>query len=140
MPDSVTVVEEGAFLSAKKLRTVRFSKNLKKIESYAFACSLTSLKFPDSLIVIGKQAFNCNNIKGTIVIPKNVKEIGLNAFTNTFKIKKILVKSKKLKKVDKKIVFSGNKVTIILPKSKETAYKKFFTKKRQGKNIQFIYQ
>ncbi len=140
MPDSVTVVEQSAFSGAEKLKTVRLSKNLKKIERSAFNCSLTALKLPSSLVVIEDYAFNCFNLKGNLVVPKNVKEIGYHAFTNAFKVKKILIKSKKLKKVDKEMVFSINKVTIILPKSKKESYKKFFTKKRQGKNIKFIYK
>ena len=139
MPNSVTVVKREAFSGAEKLNMVGFSKNLKRIEEDAFICYLTSLKLPNSLVVIEKFAFNCDDIKGTIVVPKNVKEIGYHAFTNAHKVKKILVKSKKLKKVDKNMVFSTNKVTIILPKSKQESYQKFFTKKRQGKNIKFIY-
>lgn len=139
MPDSVTVVEQGAFWGAEKLKTVRFSKYLKRIEEDAFSCYLTSLKLPNRLVSIEKSAFNCEYIKGTIVVPKNVKEIGYNAFVNAHKVKKILVKSKKLKKVDKEMVFSTNKVTVVLPKSKKESYEKFFTKKRQGKNIKFIY-
>ena len=142
MPDSVTVVEERAFFGAEKLKTVRFSKNLKRVEEDAFGgCDLSSLKLPDSLEVIGRFAFNGSSIKGTLVIPKNVKEIGYQAFfVNPDKVKKILVQSKKLKKVDKQVVFSTKKVTVILPKSKKESYQKFFTKKRQGKNIKFLYR
>lgn len=139
MSDSVTVVEQSAFSGAEKLKTVRFSKNLKKIEQNAFICSLTSLKLPDSLAVIEDFAFNCYALKDKIIVPKNVKEIGYHAFTNAFKVKKLLIKSKKLEKVNKEMVFSINKVTIVLPKSKKESYKKFFTKKRQGKNIKFMY-
>lgn len=140
MPDSVTVIKEEAFLGVKKLKTVRFSKSLKKIERNAFMrCPLTSLKLPSSLMYLEAGAFDCHKMKGTITVPKNVKEMGWGAFDNAHKIKKIVVKSKKLKKVSK-IVGNTNKVKIVLPKSKQEAYKKFFTKKTQGKNATFVYK
>ncbi len=140
MPDSVTVVKKGAFDGAKKLKTVRFSKKLKRIEEDAFCCYLTSIKLPSSVEYIGEHAFTCDEMKGTIVIPKNVKNIGYRAFTNAHHVKKIVVKSKKLKKIDKEITFSRNKITIILPKSMKEKYKKIFTQKKQGKNIKYVYQ
>ena len=148
MPDSVKTVKQGAFLYAENLKTVRLSKKLKRVEKQAFSyCPLTSLKLPNSLVYIGERAFGCDKIKGTIVIPKNVKEIGEVAFPNAMKVKKVIVKSKKLKKVGKRIIGiplayenSVKKITIILPKSKKAAYKKFFTKKKQGKYAKFIYQ
>ncbi len=140
MPDSVTVVKKGAFVGAKKLKTVRFSKKLKRIEEDAFCCNLTSIKLPNSIEYIGKYAFNCDEMKRTIIIPKNVKNLGYHAFTNAHHVKKIVVKSKKLKKIDKEITFSRNKITIILPKAMKEKYKKLFTKKKKDKNIKFVYQ
>ncbi len=140
MPDSVTVVKKGAFYGAKKLKTVRFSKKLKKIEERAFSCYLTSLKLPNSLIIIEDTVFNCFHVKGNIVIGENVKKIGCNAFENADNVKKIIVKSKKLKKVANEIIYSDNKLRIILPKSMKEKYKKIFTQKKQGKNIKYVYQ
>ena len=140
MPDSVTAVKKGAFDGAEKLKTVRFSKNLKRIEQDAFGCYLTAIKLPASVEYIGKHAFDCFYMKGTIVIPKNVKEIQYEAFGNAHNIKKVVIKSKKLKKVAKEIIHSINKVSFILPKSKKDSYQKFFTKKKQGKNMTFTYK
>ena len=50
MSDSVTIVKQSAFSGAEKLKTVRFSKNLKKIERNAFNCYLTSIKLPNNLV------------------------------------------------------------------------------------------
>lgn len=148
MPDTVKAVKEGAFLHVEKLNTVRLSKNLKRVEQQAFSyCALTSLKLPDSLVYIGDRAFDAEKIKGTIVIPKNVKEIEDVAFPDALKVKKVIVKSKKLKKVGKQIIGiasayenSVKKIKVILPKSKQKAYQKFFTKKKQGKYVKFIYK
>ncbi len=140
MPDSVTVVKKRAFYGAEKLKTVGFSKNLKRIEEDGFCCYLTSIKLPASVKYIGTYAFNCRDMKGTIVIPKNVKQIEYNAFINADNVKKMVVKSKKLKKVAKEMIHSNNKIEFILPKSKKKSYQKFFTKKKQGKKIIFTYK
>lgn len=142
MPDSVTTIKEEAFCCVKNLRTVRFSKKLKKVENSAFShCSLTSLELPNSLTYIGISAFDCEHIKGTITIPKNVKTIKTDAFTSMFKIKKIVVKSKKLKDVGKHIFWGLKKNTkIYLPKSKQETYKKIFTKKNMKETLKFVYQ
>ena len=138
MPNSVTVVKKGAFYGAKKLKKVIFSKNLKKIEADGFCCYLSSVKLPNSVEYIGEYAFKCEEMKGTIVIPKNVKTLGYDAFVNAHHVKKIIVKSKKLKKIDREIAFSRNKITIFLPKSMKEKYQKLFTKKK--KNIKYVYQ
>ncbi len=138
MPNSVTIVKKGAFDGAEKLKKVRFSKNLKRIEEHGFFCYLTSIKLPNSVEYIGEHAFTCDEMKGTIVIPKNVKNLGYCAFTNAHHVKKIVVKSKKLKKIDREITFSRNKITIILPKAMKEKYKKLFTKKK--KNVKVLYQ
>ena len=138
MPDSVRVIKSRAFNNLADVKIERLSKNLKRIEENAFiGCDIMSLKLPDSLVYIGDLCFQ--NKKGTIVIPKNVKEI--HSFSIPPKVKKVVVKSKKIKNLSKKAFFTWNKkVTIVLPKSKKTAYKKLFTKKRLGKKMKFIYQ
>lgn len=142
MPDSVKVVECCAFEGLEKLKTVRLSKKLKRIEDYAFAmCSITPLKLPDSLVSIGDYSLGWGSVKGTIIIPQNVKEMGKYAMNIPPSVKKVVIKSKKIKKISKKAFYSdAKKVTIILPKSKKSAYKKLFTKKSLGKNMKFIYK
>ncbi len=138
MPDSVRVIKSRAFYHLSDVKIMRLSKNLKRIEKDAFfvGCDIMSLKLPDSLVYIGDLSFG--NIKGTIVIPKNVKEIG--SFSVPPKVKKVVVKSKKIKSISKKAFTWNKKVTFVLPKSKKAAYKKLFTKKRLGKKMKFIYQ
>ncbi len=137
MPDSVRVIKSYAFRTLTDVKIKRLSKNLKRIEEDAFlGCEIMSLKLPDSLVYIGDLILG--NIKGTIVIPKNVKEI--DDFSVPPKVKKVVVKSKKIKSISKKAFTWNKKVTFVLPKSKKAAYKKLFTKKRLGKKMKFIYQ
>ncbi|MBQ7067217.1 MAG: Ig-like domain-containing protein [Lachnospiraceae bacterium] len=64
-----------------------------------------------------------------VTIGKNVKTIGKNAFYKSAKLKKIVIKSKILKKVGKNALKGINKKAIIqVPKSKKTKYKKLFKK------------
>ncbi len=141
MPDSVRVIKSHAFdfpyNDLPDVKIERLSKNLKRIEKDAFrGCDIMSLKLPDSLVYIGHLSFG--NIKGTIVIPKNVKEI--DSFCVPLRVKKVVVKSKKIKSLSKKAFTWNTKVTFVLPKSKKAAYKKLFTKKRLGKKMKFVYK
>ncbi len=137
MPDSVRVIKSRGFRTMTDVKIKRLSKNLKRIEKDAFlGCDIMSLKLPDSLVYIGDLSFG--NIKGTIVIPKNVKEI--DSFCVPLRVKKVVVKSKKIKSLSKKAFTWNTKVTFILPKSKKAAYKKLFTKKRLGKKMKFVYK
>ncbi len=141
MPDSVKVVERCAFGALEKLKTVRFSKNLKRIESRAFLlCEITPLKLPNSLVYIGDECFGIGFMKGNIVIPKNVKEIGAYAINIPTIKNKVVIKSKKLKKVSPKAFCNNAEGIIVLPKSKKSVYKKLFTKKRLGKKMKFVYK
>ena len=65
------------------LKTVTFKEGVKEIGDQAFMnCpSLNKLVFPESLEIIGRQAFqNCLELKGSIRVPDNVKEIRTHAF------------------------------------------------------------
>ena len=137
MPDTVTTVKKYACQAADCLKTVRFSKKLKKIEKGAFACGLTSLKLPNSLKYIGEEAFNCSNL-AKIVIPKNVNKIGKAAFSKANYVKRMIVKTKKLKKKMDFLHFEKGDVRekiVVLPKSKKKSYKKLTPKYHKVKYI-----
>ena len=71
-----------AFLRCPSLKSIKLSKNLKKIGERAFYyCeSLETIEIPNSVEEIGKEAFEgCSALK-SIKIPKSVKTIGENAF------------------------------------------------------------
>ena len=137
MPDTVTTVKKYACLAADHLKTVRFSKKLKKIEKRAFDCHLISLKLPNSLEYIGEGAFNCMYLS-KIVIPKNVKKIGKEAFKNANNVKQVIVKTKKLKRKIDLFTYADGDVReqiVILPKSKKKSYKKLIPNYYQVKYI-----
>lgn len=58
IPDTVTEIEDNAFIQCTNLKNVTLSKNLKKIGKYAFfGCPITKMTIPDSVEEIGGGAF-----------------------------------------------------------------------------------
>ena len=74
---------------------------------------------------VGANAFSRYSMLTSVVIGNNVTSIGSNAFVSCKNLKKVTIKSTKLKGVGAK-AFSGtySKVTFVLPKSKAASYKK----------------
>ena len=82
LPSSLEILGEDCFAFCKKLESVRFNENLKKIEKRAFlkCSSLTCLDLNDGLIFIGESAFaNCENLM-KIFIPSSVQKIAPHPF------------------------------------------------------------
>lgn len=82
IPDSVTLIEEGAFIGCEKLKKIKFSKRLVKIEAYAFAyCSkLEEIEIPDSISEIEFGAFeHCYNLR-SVTLGKNLLTLGPRVF------------------------------------------------------------
>lgn len=98
-----------------------------------------------SIVEIGGKKFKVTTVadkalKGckvtNVTVGSNVSKIGKEAFRNTSKLKKITIKTTKLKSVGKnalKGIYS--KATIKVPKKKYAAYKKLFKGKGQGKKV-----
>ncbi len=78
MPDSVTVIENGAFSLCRSLTKVTLSKNLKSIGGGAFAAcpKLKSIRLPNGLERIGDGAFNECTLLTDMNIPATVTYIG----------------------------------------------------------------
>lgn len=105
IPDTVSVIDNGAFAYSKYLTKVNIPESVESIGSSAFNCcsSLSEIEIPDSVTYIGKGAFSicsaltditlpsyitviesstfhwCDNLK-SITIPNTVTEIGTYAF------------------------------------------------------------
>ncbi len=79
---------------------------------------------------IGKKAFmGCKKLK-YVRLGSNIKKIESKAFYHDKKLKKVTIKSKKLKAVDKNALKGiGKKAVIRVPKSKMKAYRKLLGKK-----------
>ena len=60
-----------------------------------------------------------------VVIPSNVEKIGAHAFVECNNLKRIVIKSKKLKKVGSRAFADmGKDAVIYIPKERETEYRK----------------
>lgn len=117
---TVTVVKA----SSKSVKKVVIPSGI-KISGYTFQVTAISAK-----------AFLKNKKLTNVTIGANVKSIGKQAFKNCKKLKKITIKSAKLKKGSVGAgAFQGivKKATIKVPKKKLKAYKKFLPKKGVGK-------
>ena len=108
------------------------AKAVKSTKKTAAKVSIhTTVKIGDKtykVTAISANAFKNNKKLKTVVIGKNVKTIGKNAFAGDKALKKVTVKGKLLKKVStgafKK---AGTKKTVIkVPAAKKKAYKKLF--------------
>lgn len=88
--EGIEEIGKYAFSSCKELKTVILSDSLRVIEEFAFShCSnLENIVFPDSLKVIEGYAFNCCGFH-TLTFPSGLEKIGLRAFAECEKLKKI---------------------------------------------------
>ncbi|MBO5372654.1 MAG: leucine-rich repeat protein, partial [Lachnospiraceae bacterium] len=85
---------------------------------------------------IAKNAFKNNKKVTNITISENIMSIGNSAFSGCKNLKKIIIKSKKLKTVGKK-AFKGihKKAAIKVPKNKLKSYKKLLKGKGQASTV-----
>lgn len=88
LPDSLEIIRESAFNDNVYLKTIRFGKGLKRIDSSAFCwCHrLTSLNFPNSLKSIEQDAFrSCWELQ-SIKFGSGLKYVSISAFENCEKL------------------------------------------------------
>jgi len=80
--NGLTEIENSVFQDCSNLKKVEFGNGLKEIGYSAFngCAALEEISLPDSLEKIDWYAFNGTNLK-TIIIPENVKSIGVDSFT-----------------------------------------------------------
>lgn len=88
---------------------------------------------------IEKNAFKANKKLTQVVIGKNVKNIGANAFSGDSRLKKITIKSTVLAKAGKNALKGVNAACKIkVPKSKRTSYTKILKKKGQKSTVKIV--
>jgi len=95
IPDSVEYMEDGVFEYDSQLRKVTFGNNvrIKKFGDMLFkGCDmLENIEIPDSVTVIGAEAFGqCKNLKN-VKLPKNLKYINQEAFLSCESIRSIVI-------------------------------------------------
>ncbi len=87
LPDSITVIEDGAFECCYELKSITLSSNLKKIGIAAFySTGLTSVAIPDSVTIIENFTFNDCDALEKVVLPDDLKKIGQSAFSGCAKL------------------------------------------------------
>ncbi len=84
VPDTVTDLDEGAFLGCTQLTSVKLPTTMRTIgkSAFSFCTVLEQIELPENLETIGESAFsNCKKLK-SIEVPDSVTEIGDYAFSN----------------------------------------------------------
>ena len=90
IPDKITVIEERAF-NFSKLQKVTLPKNLKTIKRWAFEGTLIEELHMPSVEVIEDYAFFHCELKGTLILPKNLKKCYASVFTHCYELKTIVI-------------------------------------------------
>ncbi|MBR1692199.1 MAG: leucine-rich repeat domain-containing protein [Lachnospiraceae bacterium] len=131
IPDTVTTIGNEAFTSCENLKNVKLPQNLTVIKSNTFSMcyKLKEIKIPKSVKEIRTRAF-ANTGLTSVTIPENVTKIGRQAFAYNPHLKKITVRSKKIKSFEYKAFLTGSKskVTIDVPNQCIKKYKRMLKK------------
>jgi hypothetical protein len=94
LPESLRVIGKSAFYDCPKLQYINLPDGLETIEGYAFSScykAFAALHLPPKLTKIANGAFRwCRNIK-SVVIPKSICEIGSKAFYLCSALKSIII-------------------------------------------------
>ena len=106
-----------------------YSRSDKKFVSLTIADTVVIGDVRFKITSVSANAFSRYTMLTSVVIGKNVTSIGSNAFVSCKNLKKMTIKSAKLKSVGAK-AFSGtySKITFAVPRNKATAYKKLIKK------------
>ncbi|SKA63046.1 Leucine rich repeat-containing protein [Eubacterium uniforme] len=126
------VIKKATKKKAGTVEVIGFRKKSLKSVKIASIVKINGYKY--KVISIGENAFYGNKKIKKVSIGKNVKEIKEGAFANCKKLKRIVIKTKKLKKIGKK-AYSGVKknCVIVVPKNMKKYYKKLI----KEKNVRF---
>ncbi len=136
IPNSVKIIEGGAFTDCKNLLEINLPEGLNQIENFTFeGCSnLKRITIPPSVKTIETAAFeNCKNLS-EINLSEGLTEIGSSAFSGCINLESIVLPST-LSKIGFKafyrcrklsnIVKSGKKIEITKVASHKDLYEKY---------------
>ena len=117
LPDTLSSIEEKAFMNCKSLTEVSVNSVVTEIRDYVFSVcsSLKSIIIPDGVTSIGKEAFKSCSALSEISIPGSVKTIGEGAFEGCSNLGKVTL-SKGLESIEDKAFASCIKIpTVLIP-------------------------
>ena len=99
LPDGITTLSEYIFYNCTKLKNVTIPSKVTSIGDLAFAMTgITELNIPSSVQTIGEMAFYyCQDLKGTVIIPKSVTFVGYKAFNFSLGIEKYIFQNPNVK-------------------------------------------
>lgn len=84
MPESITVIGEGAFSNCQRLDAIKIPDGVTEIAPYTFdGCAKIDVEMPSTLTKIGAKAFRNCDIE-ELVIPECLMEIGEDAFYDCY--------------------------------------------------------
>jgi len=95
VPDTVTMIEDGAFSYCTELSSLIFTDNSKATQigqaAFFFCTALSDVEFPKGLVEIQSSAFaNCTAIK-SLSFPVSLQKIGEGAFFNASSLEKVII-------------------------------------------------
>ena len=123
-----------------ELKTINFPDNMEVLmgEWFESCPKLRKVKLPKSIKWIRNGAFDSSNLE-SITIPENVKKLGgysSSLFLSCKKLKKVVIKSKKIKTIYPNAFYHfPKKATIYVPNSKKKEYTKMFRKAKLPKKV-----
>lgn len=84
LPEGLTAIGYGAFMSCRKLRDVRLPESLTRISERAFyqCAELRRVKLPAGVTTIGSEAFSCCIKLADVTLPESLTEISKECFFN----------------------------------------------------------
>ncbi len=155
----VKSIENGALENYFKVKAIDFPMTLKKIGAGAFEnAGIKKLMLPDSVLEIGEYAFSSQSVSlpvdgcieqiklplklrkigdsafsfqhvKCITIPQNVTNIGKKAFEGCIHLKRVIIKSRKLKKIGRDAFYDTDEnLVVYVPRDKIDDYRRLLWK------------
>lgn len=91
IPNTVTEIVDGAFVSCRELASIEIPSSVVKIGDSAFdGCPLASVEIPNSVLSMGKRAFAFSNLS-TINIPSSITSLSDGIFLGCSKLESISI-------------------------------------------------
>ncbi len=138
----IVAIGECAF-SETGIQKIVLPNSVKKIGGCAFYAGmregkLKSVKLSSELRTIGDAAFGGQSIQ-SIIIPSKVEKIEAGAFAQCDSLRKIVIKSKKIKTIGEEAFADiGKNAKIYIPKEREQDYREMIEGKLTSPDVQII--